>query len=503
MSDWIRSPRLEQVVSGLDAEVATARRAVAGPSVFLTLGLALGLFVSGGLLCGGFLAVLDEWLSLPRVHLARAAGLAGAVALVASTTLSWLRLPSVARPLLLVGAVVGRGLVAYAVSDRLGDPRWVMMGLEAVLLLVHRDPLQRWGATALLVAWLVGDRVERAQWVLPPVLAVGLSVSATRRWWAGTALAEVLTPFSGGLLGTALVLPCLGSEPWTWYVTGALGVSAAALAVTVASGVGVSVPDRVLVALLPLLLGAVTWGVPGVTVALLVGCTGFLVRSPVIWGSAVTALVGYAIWFYYDLDVPLYEKGGTMIALGVACCLAGWRAGARGATPDAPVDRRGWWLAAVGGALAVAAVWAQAGWQEVRLRDAEVVYLPLAPRDPRSLVQGDYQRLGYRLSRDLEQASPGADRGIAVLSVDADGVASFARLDDGSPVGPGEVRVRFTSDGRTPTVASRAWLFEEGTGDLYGEARYGIVAVPADGSAVLVGLADGQRTRLGPPRRLW
>ena len=35
-------------------------------------------------------------------------------------------------------------------------------------------------------------------------------------------------------------------------------------------------------------------------------------------------------------------------------------------------------------------------------RDGQVTYLELAPRDPRSLMQGDYMALRFRLAQDIE-----------------------------------------------------------------------------------------------------
>jgi len=46
-------------------------------------------------------------------------------------------------------------------------------------------------------------------------------------------------------------------------------------------------------------------------------------------------------------------------------------------------------------------------------------------------------------------------------------------------------------------LGAEAFFFEEGKGDLYANARYGELRVTGRGDAVLVGLRDAERNRLG------
>ena len=60
-------------------------------------------------------------------------------------------------------------------------------------------------------------------------------------------------------------------------------------------------------------------------------------------------------------------------------------------------------LIALGALLVLGALnFAIVGKERIR-RDGEVVYLPLAPVDPRSLIQGDYMALRFALARDIER----------------------------------------------------------------------------------------------------
>ena len=57
--------------------------------------------------------------------------------------------------------------------------------------------------------------------------------------------------------------------------------------------------------------------------------------------------------------------------------------------------------------LAVLVVVNSAIWQKERhIAEGEVVYLELAPVDPRSLMQGDYMALNFELSNDIQRTLP-------------------------------------------------------------------------------------------------
>ena len=156
-------------------------------------------------------------------------------------------------------------------------------------------------------------------------------------------------------------------------------------------------------------------------------------------------------------------------------------------------------LAAVGILLAVNLVIAS---RERLLDDGRVVLLDLAPVDPRSLMQGDYMALRYRIARDVQQQDADkAQDGRAVLALDARGVATFRRIDDGAPLGPDEVRIRYRVRRGAAKFGTDSYFFEEGRAGDYGRARYGEFRVAPDGDAILTGLRDEQLKVLGAARR--
>ncbi|HSI58689.1 MAG TPA: GDYXXLXY domain-containing protein [Ideonella sp.] len=138
-------------------------------------------------------------------------------------------------------------------------------------------------------------------------------------------------------------------------------------------------------------------------------------------------------------------------------------------------------------------------------RDGELVYLALAPVDPRSLMQGDYMALRFALVQSLEQsvaetlrasASANADVGVAGLregstafasvSIDARHVATLA-------VAPstGSLKLRYRIRGGAVWLGTNAFFFQEGSAERFNGARYGEFRVDRQsGEAVLVGLRD-------------
>jgi uncharacterized membrane-anchored protein len=130
------------------------------------------------------------------------------------------------------------------------------------------------------------------------------------------------------------------------------------------------------------------------------------------------------------------------------------------------------------------------------------ILLPIRPTDPRSLLQGDYMTLRYArtaLPPDaLSESLP--RRGIAIVKLDGDGVAEFARLDDGAALAAGELRLRYKRRLYEHEVSYGAdsFFFQEGKADLYAEAKYGVLRVDADGNSILVGLAGADHNMLNP-----
>ena len=148
-----------------------------------------------------------------------------------------------------------------------------------------------------------------------------------------------------------------------------------------------------------------------------------------------------------------------------------------------------------------------------------IVRLELAPRDPRSLMTGDYMALRYALEApscvdagsDVSDATAAvaplgepSDRtvggrcvrsdegdGFLVVALDARRVARWVRTQAAArPVADGEVALRYRVREARMRLGTDAWFFEEGSAARYEAARYGEYRVDAAGKMLLVRLLD-------------
>lgn len=139
--------------------------------------------------------------------------------------------------------------------------------------------------------------------------------------------------------------------------------------------------------------------------------------------------------------------------------------------------------------------------KERTLADGGTMLLELAPRDPRSLLQGDYMTLRYAISADVLRAlGRGSASGRLLVRVDADGVARFVRVhQEGEALAPNQRLLHFRKRGGAVRLAGDAFFFQEGHGRHYSTAQYGELRVDSDGHAILIGLRDGERKPLIAP----
>jgi uncharacterized membrane-anchored protein len=150
------------------------------------------------------------------------------------------------------------------------------------------------------------------------------------------------------------------------------------------------------------------------------------------------------------------------------------------------IQRIGFWFGLL---MIVAAVGWQVTAKQAILDHGTEMHLPLAPVDPRSLIQGDYMALAYAdiLPEDLtEDTLP--RRGVLVVALDDAHEVRAVRLHAGEPLAPGEHRLAYRKVHGRLAFAAESFLFQEGTAEKYEEATHGVLAVAEDGTALLRGL---------------
>ena len=138
--------------------------------------------------------------------------------------------------------------------------------------------------------------------------------------------------------------------------------------------------------------------------------------------------------------------------------------------------------------------------KEQIVRNGTTVLLRIAPRDPRSLLQGDYMALRYTMAgavaSEAEQFE--MDDGIAVIELGELNEARFVSLYKDQQLQDRQHLLRYRKRGDSVRLASDAYFFEEGSGQEYSTARFGEIRINTNGDAVLIGLRDAEGERLGP-----
>lgn len=137
--------------------------------------------------------------------------------------------------------------------------------------------------------------------------------------------------------------------------------------------------------------------------------------------------------------------------------------------------------------------------KEAIIADGSTVLLRIAPRDPRSLLQGDYMALRYTLAETVAGKARDADirDGLIVIELAESGEAGFVAIYDGQALADTQRLLRFRLRGESVRLASDAFFFEEGQWEVYERARFGELRVADNGEAVLIGLRNDTYERLG------
>ena len=136
---------------------------------------------------------------------------------------------------------------------------------------------------------------------------------------------------------------------------------------------------------------------------------------------------------------------------------------------------------------------------ENHLATGDTVLLALAPIDPRGFMQGDYMTLSYALERDVFAAlnrDPGSyptnEDGYVIVALDNNKVAQFMRLAANQPKGlaTNEMAIHYRIRNGAMQLATNAFFFQEGHGEAFEAAEYGLFRVNDKGEPLLTNLVD-------------
>ena len=144
---------------------------------------------------------------------------------------------------------------------------------------------------------------------------------------------------------------------------------------------------------------------------------------------------------------------------------------------------------------------------ENHLATGDTVLLALAPVDPRGFMQGDYMTLSYALERDVFAAlnrDPGSyptnEDGYVIVALDNNKVAQFMRLAANQPknLATNEMAIHYRIRNGAMQLATNAFFFQEGDGEAFEAAEYGLFRVNDKGEPLLTNLVDDDFAVISP-----
>ena len=247
-------------------------------------------------------------------------------------------------------------------------------------------------------------------------------------------------------------------------------------------------------------------------VVVLVGTVALATGRRRLLMLAVLVLLAQLSGFYYALAWPLVKKAAVLVAAGatLAVFLAALRyhyrqpATLTGRDDKSSRSGRTRWataLIAASAVLSLGAINYDVAQKEQVISQGQKIYIRIVPRDPRSLMQGDYMALNFDFPAEIRAALDPSDqasrvnqdsrRALVVAKLDQRGIASVLRLAGlQENLASGELLLPLKNIEGDWVVVTNAFFFPEGQGDALRAARFGEFRVLPDGRALLVGLAD-------------
>lgn len=144
---------------------------------------------------------------------------------------------------------------------------------------------------------------------------------------------------------------------------------------------------------------------------------------------------------------------------------------------------------------------------EAHLTTGDTVLLALAPVDPRGFMQGDYMTLSYALERDVFAAlnkDPGSypinEQGYVIVALDQHNVGQLVRLaaNQSKNLASNEIAIYYRIRNGTMQLATNAFFFQEGHGEAFEAAEYGLFRVNDNGEPLLTNLVDDNFKVISP-----
>ncbi|EPJ43681.1 MAG: hypothetical protein OFPII_40420 [Osedax symbiont Rs1] len=256
-----------------------------------------------------------------------------------------------------------------------------------------------------------------------------------------------------------------------------------------------------------LLILAISYLVLGASAGFLLIMLGFMKQRKILVMLGVVFLLSFLSVYYYSLNWNFLYKSGLLFGLSILfTAVLCWFKYTEKADSE-KLERKKSGLA---GLNIMAALWVLCVLvvinvaifqKEQILKNGDIALLALVPVDPRSLMQGDYMNLRFKIERTVLEASRASaedpEQGYFVVNLDAQQVASFAGSYQGQALAENQLKMLFRIRGNRLKLATHAFFFEEGSAALYENAKYGEFRVDSKGHLLLNNLRDAEYKILG------
>lgn len=142
-------------------------------------------------------------------------------------------------------------------------------------------------------------------------------------------------------------------------------------------------------------------------------------------------------------------------------------------------------------------------WEKEKIRKTgRLVFLPLVPKDPRSLFQGDYMILNYDWQvLETEENANAPKRGCMVFRIQKEELVPIRLQKEFTNLSFGEHCLKYYRSAFQLKIGAESYFFQEGDTSFGSKAKFaGILFLVAEnnGDKLLIGLFDKNKQKLGP-----
>lgn len=250
----------------------------------------------------------------------------------------------------------------------------------------------------------------------------------------------------------------------------------------------------------------ISFKIYGISTGLLLLIIGFSRQRISLMVLGGFAIVSFFSWYYYNLQVTLLFKSVTLVILGMCLLLGKYILtiiykeydGTKSVGFKFKKILLQHVLVLVTAVMVLIAININIKKKEDLIVNGEKLIFPLAPVDPRSLMQGDYMRLRFELAVNIQKRLRVLNnktvipiqQGFVVVEKNAKGVITFVDLFHKQDFEESQLLIPYKYRNHRVVFTSNAFYFQEGQASHFQKAKFGEFRRSKDGELILVRVLD-------------